>query len=628
MATDQATIPRSRDLAAFAIEKGGSDAEIAGSLEHDVLEGQARYDPDEVSRARAVIWMNLACVAAWIVINCVAAWWLHNTRPVGVAAAGLAMAVVWAWALRQISSGRMARGVATYTVSGLLLLLAMGVFVPELSLLFTFATFIFLAFGLSYLSGRASMQVVGLTLIVALILLVTSLALRWTSGVPDDLFRWVNLTGMLMALSIDATMFIMLRRTLEARGARLVAAERQAAEMQRRMSQQERLESLGKLAGGVAHDFNNLLAIIINYCGFIAEAVEERSDVLEDVEQVRGAAQRAAALTRQLLIFGRRNLVHGDVVDINEVVRDTENLLRTAVREHIELRTTLAADLPVVQVDTSRIEQVLLNLSVNARDAMPDGGSLLIETSEHHFSDADTDGTTPKSGHYVCISVSDTGSGFTYEARRHAFEPFFTTKPAGRGTGLGLATVHEIAKDAGGYAALYSEAGVGTTMRVYLPVAEGDTVAAVAAAGPIQLEGDGQTVLVVEDEPQLRQITARMLEAHHYHVCAVENPQEALSILESNAPVALLLTDMVMPGMSGAQLAERANILRPQLRILYMSGFPRDLWERGEIDPDLLLVEKPFDAEQLLRKISMALSKATEDESIATRDLLDLPSRG
>jgi CheY-like chemotaxis protein len=394
------------------------------------------------------------------------------------------------------------------------------------------------------------------------------------------------------------------------------------------MSQQERLESLGKLAGGVAHDFNNLLAIIINYCGFIAEAVEERSDVLEDVEQVRGAAQRAAALTRQLLIFGRRNLVHGDVVDINEVVRDTENLLRTAVREHIELRTTLAADLPVVQVDTSRIEQVLLNLSVNARDAMPDGGSLLIETSEHHFSDADTDGTTPKSGHYVCISVSDTGSGFTYEARRHAFEPFFTTKPAGRGTGLGLATVQEIAKDAGGYAALYSEAGVGTTMRVYLPVAEGDTVAAVAAAGPIQLEGDGQTVLVVEDEPQLRQITARMLEAHQYHVCAVENPQEALSILESNAPVALLLTDMVMPGMSGAQLAERANILRPQLRILYMSGFPRDLWERGEIDPDLLLVEKPFDAEQLLRKISMALSKATEDESIATRDLLDLPSRG
>jgi signal transduction histidine kinase/CheY-like chemotaxis protein len=528
------------------------------------------------------------------------------------------MAVVWLVALRQISSGRMARGVATYTVSGLLLLLVMGLFVPELSLLFVFATFIFLAFGLSYLGGRASSKVVALTLAVALILLLTSVALRWTSGVPDALFRWVNLTGMLMALSIDATMFIMLRRTLEARADRLVLAEREAAQMQRRIAQQERLESIGKLAGGVAHDFNNLLAIIINYCGFIAEAVESRPDVAEDVEQVRRAAQRAAALTRQLLIFGRRNMVHGDVVDINEVIRDTENLLRTAVGEHIELRTNLTADLPATRVDTSRIEQVLLNLSVNARDAMaPDGGSLLIETSDQYFSDRDNDGTTPGTGHFVCISVSDTGSGFTDEAREHLFEPFFTTKPAGRGTGLGLATVHEIAKDAGGLAALYSELGVGTTVRVYLPVVERDIVTEAAATMPIQLDGAGYTVLLVEDEPQLRQVTARMLERHNYRVRTVENSHDALTVLEDDARISLLLTDVVMPGMSGPQLAERAIKLRPQLQILYMSGFPRDLWERGEIDPDLLLLEKPFDADQLLRKISAALSRGAEKEGVA-----------
>ena len=257
------------------------------------------------------------------------------------------MAGIWTWALRQISDGRKIRSaIAAHTIAGLLLLPVMGLFVPELSLMFTFATFIFLAFGLSYMSGRASMQVVALTLVVALIL-SSSVALRWTSGVPDNIFRWVNLTGMLMALSIDATMFILLRRILEARALHLVEAEREAAQMQRRISQQERLESIGKLAGGVAHDFNNLLGIILNYTAFIAEAVEDRPETLRDVEQVQAAAMRAAALTRQLLIFsGRRDLVHGEVIDVNQVIGETEGLLRSAVGEHIEFRTTLAAGSP------------------------------------------------------------------------------------------------------------------------------------------------------------------------------------------------------------------------------------------------------------------------------------------
>jgi len=589
-------------------------AQAAESLPNAVLSGATRYDPDEVSRARAVIRLNLVCVVAWIAINITAAWWLHNARPAGVAAAGLAMAVIWTWVLHQISDGRkIRRAIAAYTIAGLLLLLVMGLFVPELSLMFIFATFIFLAFGLSYMSGRASMQVVALTLVVALIL-SSSVALRWASGVPDDIFRWVNLTGMLMALSIDATMFILLRRTLEARALRLVEAEREAAQMQRRISQQERLESTGKLAGGVAHDFNNLLGIILNYTAFIAEAVEDRPETLRDVEQVQTAAMRAAALTRQLLIFGRRDLVHGEVIDVNQVIGETEGLLRSAVGEHIEFRTTLAAGVPRVRMDTSHLEQVLLNLSVNARDAMPDGGSLLIETSQRQFNDEERHATTPRPGRYVCLSVTDTGTGFTDEARQHVFEPFFTTKPTGRGTGLGLATVYGIIKDAGGDIQLYSEPGIGTTVRVYIPEAGRDTAGAIAASSssPLETDGAGRTVLLVEDEPQLRKITARILERHNYRLRVAESPHDALAMIREDARVELLLTDVVMPGMSGLQLAEQAASLRPHLRLLFMSGFPRDLWERGEVDQELVILEKPFDSGQLLQRVSEALSQHPE----------------
>jgi signal transduction histidine kinase/CheY-like chemotaxis protein len=588
----------------------GADTQRAESLRAAVLGGAPRYDQNEISRARAVIWLNVVFVSSWVLLNCAAGWWLHNARPIGVAAAGLAMAGCFGWSLRLISGGRMAKGVAVYTVSGLLLLLAMGLFVPELALLFTFATFIFLAFGLSYMSGRASMQVVALTIAVALVLLLASEAFRWTSGVPNDVYRWFNLTGMLMALSLDATMFVMLRRTLEARGQRLVQAERGAAEMQRRIAQQERLESIGKLAGGVAHDFNNVLAVVLNYAAFIAEAVEDRPEVLRDVEQVQSAAQRAAALTRKLLIFGRRDLAHDDAADLNEVVEATESLLRSVVGESIELRTKLAAGVPKVRMDTTHIEQILLNLSVNARDAMPGGGLLLIETSEREFGDEESGATRPEPGRYACLSVSDTGTGFTEEARQHAFEPFFTTKPEGRGTGLGLATLYGIAKNAGGDIRLYSERGIGTTIRVYIPEAASADApnASAPTPRPVETDGGGRTVLVVEDEPQLRQVATRILERQNYRVCAPESSEAALAVLRGKAPLALLLTDVVMPGISGLQLAEEAARLRPQLNVLFMSGFPRDLWERGAIDENLAIIEKPFDSQDLLRRVFEVVS--------------------
>jgi signal transduction histidine kinase len=584
-----------------------------------VPSGSAGYGPEEISRARAVIRLSLLCAVTWAAINCGAGWWLHNARPEGVAIAGLVMAGTWAWALRRISGGRMASATAAYTISGLVLLAVMGLFVPEFALLFTLATFIFLAFGVSYSSGRSSTGVVALTIGVALILLVLSLALRWRGGVPEGISRWVNLAGLLMVLSVDATMFIMLRRTLEARGQRLVAAEREAAEMQRRIAQQERLESIGKLAGGVAHDFNNILAVILNYAAFVADGVADRPEVLNDVEQVQRAAQRAAALTRQLLIFGRRGLVHGDVVDINRVIEDTSNLLHSAVGEHIDLSAKLAPGVHRIRLDKGHIEQILLNLAVNARDAMPDGGSLLIETSQREFGDEESNAITPKPGRYVCLSVSDTGTGFTDEARKHVFEPFFTTKPAGRGTGLGLATIYGIVTDAGGDIRLYTESGVGTTVRVYLPEVAGEAPVATAgpAASPAAPQGAGRTVLLVEDEPQLREITARTLERQGYRVRAVENGQEAVAVLEGDTPVALLLTDVVMPGMSGLQLAQRAADLRPHLRLLFMSGFPRDLWEQGEIGCNLTIIEKPFDAEQLLRKVSAVLNPDSEEAASA-----------
>jgi signal transduction histidine kinase len=576
--------------------------------------GAARYSPEEISRARAVIRLSLLCAILWASINWAAGWWLHNVRPDGVAIAGFVMAGVWAWALHQISGDRMASAVAAFTISGLVLLAVMGLLVPEFSLIFIFATFIFLAFGVSHMSGRSSTGVVALTIAVALILLVPSQALGWRAGVPDGITRWVNLTGMLMVLSVDATMFIMLRRTLEARGQRLVDAEREAADMQRRIAQQERLESIGKLAGGVAHDFNNILAIILNYAEFVAGGVADRPEVLADVEQVRNAAQRAAALTRQLLIFGRRGLVHGDVVDINQVIADTTNLLHAALGEHIELTTKLVPGVHRIRLDKGHIEQILLNLSVNARDVMPDGGSLLIETSQRQFSDEEGNAIAPKPGRYVCLSVTDNGTGFTDEALKHVFEPFFTTKPTGCGTGLGLATIYGIVTDAGGDIRLHTGAGVGTTVRVYLPAVAGDVPVATAgpAASPARIDGMGRTVLLVEDEPQLRQITARTLERHNYRVRAVENAREAVAVLQGDTPVALLLTDVVMPGMSGLQLAWRAADLRPQLRLLFMSGFPRDLWEQGEIDCDVAIIEKPFDAAELLRKVSEVLNPDTE----------------
>jgi signal transduction histidine kinase/CheY-like chemotaxis protein len=601
----------------------GQAADGAG-LVRAALDGVSRYERHEISRARAVIWVNLACVAAWVVINGAAGWWLHNIRPIGVAGAGVAMAAAWSWALWDIAHGRMARGVATYTVSGLLLLLAMGLFVPELSLLFTFATFIFLAFGLSYMSGRASLQIVALTIAVALILLVTSIALRWTSGVPDQLYRWVNLIGMLMALSIDGTMFVMLRRTLEVRASRVIDAERAAAEMKQRLAQQERLESLGQLAGGVAHDFNNLLAVILNFAAFAKEKVLTSADsprtegpsngerlrsAANDIDRVVRAGESASRLTHQLLTFARREILRPEAIDVNSVVRELEPLLRRTLGEHIEFSIALSVEPWRALVDKGQLEQVLTNLAINARDAMPNGGTLVIDTENVDADEAYAAGLQRfRPGPYIRVRVTDSGTGMDEYTLQHVFEPFFTTKERGRGTGLGLATVHGIIKQSGGFITIYSELGHGTRVSAMLPATEQAGTVVSAQLKPTE-SSLGGTILIVEDDADLLEVTHRILIRNGYTVISAgDGPAAIEAARRYDGEIDLLLTDVVMPRMHGKDLADAIASTRPGIRVLFMSGYAEPmLGKSGTLDPGLLMLDKPFAAPTLLAKVGEGL---------------------
>jgi PAS domain S-box-containing protein len=382
-----------------------------------------------------------------------------------------------------------------------------------------------------------------------------------------------------------------------------IEAERE--QLQARQS--DRLEILGQLAGGVAHDFNNILALILSYGRFVAKEVADNPSLSEDVNEILAAAERAATLTRQLLIFGRREVVHPEVLDLNEVVQSMEKLLRRTIGEHIQLRTEFAADLPPILADPGQIEQVVLNLSVNARDAMPGGGLLLFRTElvvEDHPGDGQPD--RPE----VRLTVSDTGTGMPPEVRTRVFEPFFTTKPKGQGTGLGLATVYSIVGQAGGRIELYSEEEKGTVFRISFPVVAGEA-AMVDEPESASPTGDGQTILVVEDEPGVRQITARILREHGYVVVESAEPTKALELVRSGSLVAdLLLTDVVMPGMSGRELAEQIGRQLPDLPIVYMSGYSHDVIDhQGPLEPDVLLVEKPFTDQALLRAVHTSLTR-------------------
>ncbi|MFI5909546.1 PAS domain S-box protein [Dactylosporangium sp. NPDC051541] len=386
-------------------------------------------------------------------------------------------------------------------------------------------------------------------------------------------------------------------------------AERQKDEVRQQRTQ--RLESLGQLAGGIAHDFNNLLAVILNYAEFIVEDGADTPFAI-DAEQILRAGRRGSELTHQLLAFARREVVRPKPLDVNRVIGEVQQMLNRSLGEHISLVTDLTDPLPTVVADAGQLEQVLVNLAVNARDAMPAGGQLTIDTGLVHIDEghpAVRDGLGP--GGYVRIRVSDTGTGMPREVIEQAFEPFFTTKPSGEGTGLGLATVYGIVVQAGGSVQIYSEPGVGTTISVLLPGSDAEVTAedTTRAARP---PGRGQTVLVAEDEPALREVTTRILRRGGYTVLSAADGVAALHLAsEHGGQIDLLLTDVVMPGMLGRVLAERLLQLRPATRVLFMSGYAQPvLTSNGILDPGVHLLEKPFTGTDLLNAVADQLLPA------------------
>jgi PAS domain S-box-containing protein len=405
-----------------------------------------------------------------------------------------------------------------------------------------------------------------------------------------------------------------------AEGVRLEdAAHRKQLEAQ--LHQSQRLESLGQLAGGVAHDFNNLLAVILNYASFVAEELSSATatdagtqweEPLKDVKQIQLAAERASLLTHQLLSFARREVVQARALSLNSAITRMEQILRRTIGEQIELLITLAPSLPMVLADPGQIEQIVLNLAINARDAMPSGGTLSIDTAVMEIRENETSLSGVPSGLYVRFRVGDTGTGMSAEVRDRAFEPFYTTKPRGEGSGLGLATVYGIVLQSGGYSRIYSDVGVGTSISILLPVSSQEVIEDhVNDCATRELPLGTETILVVDDEEALREVTGRMLTRSGYTVLTASCGAEAVEIASSRATsIDLLLTDVIMPKMQGPTVATEVRKVRPDIKVVFMSGHAQPVLQAEDVlGTDFLLLEKPFDRATLLEGVRRVLDR-------------------
>jgi two-component system, cell cycle sensor histidine kinase and response regulator CckA len=388
--------------------------------------------------------------------------------------------------------------------------------------------------------------------------------------------------------------------------------EKELARTQDQLHHAQRLEAVGRLAGGIAHDFNNMLSVVLGYSISLIDALPEDSRIREDLEEIRHAGERAAELTRQLLAFGRRQVLDPKVLDLNSVVSEVDRMMRRVLGEDIEFVTLLTEPLWKVKVDRGQIEQVLTNLMVNARDAMPQGGTLTVETAQAVF-DEDYAREHPGSaiGPHVVLAVSDTGIGMDKATQARVFEPFFTTKEKGKGSGLGLAMVFGIVKQSGGHIWLYSEPGRGSTFKLCFPRTESAlSVPEVSAvAPPITLPLGNETILLVEDDPQLRTLARTILDRQGYRVLDAGVPSDALKVCEGFAgEISLLVTDVVMPQMSGRELALRIAAARPSIRVLYMSGYTDNaIVHQGILDPGVEFLQKPITPDTLARRVRQVL---------------------
>jgi nitrogen-specific signal transduction histidine kinase/CheY-like chemotaxis protein len=391
-------------------------------------------------------------------------------------------------------------------------------------------------------------------------------------------------------------------------------------QLETQLQQARRMEAIGRLAGGIAHDFNNLLTIIKGYTELALKRPKISPELQADVERIEDASERAGTLVRQLLAFSRRQVLQPKLVDLNSIVLGLDKLLRRLMDEGIEMLTLPGKSIGTIKADPGQMEQVIMNLVVNARDAMPNGGRLTVETANVDLDAAyASDHATVKPGSYVMLGVSDTGMGMSPETVAHIFEPFYTTKESGRGTGLGLSTVYGIVKQSGGYIWVYSEPGRGSSFKVYLPRVEQAPEALLAVKPARGREKGTETILLVEDQPQVRELARMALSEKGYTVLVASSPEDAeTACARHGAEIHLLLTDLIMPGSTGRELAKRLTARHPKMRVLYISGYTYGIttqtgMQSGLLEDGVAFLQKPFTSSALSEKVREVL-----DGSLAT----------